>query len=456
MWSHANHKTARRHGDRTWAQPPAQQATSSARRLVALQRAAGNAAVARLLGAGGEEPLAAAGGLVANSSDPVIQRFPIPTRQQLGTATDYTGGKHREGTWASVGKLLDNYAKIPNRGIVEDLRVAALEARKTFDNEKKKEKVGVERATGKIIPELDRLVADCQIQLLLFQIEEQAKLAHSLESVSRTEGRIKQIRRLIPTTVDNSGGQLAATLQQHESAISQVVSEELVRTLKALNYKPEPGRDNFWYPADGDFSYALPHVSWKAHLMAGGISQAIDVVRCAAPVLKQWGVQHKVDTNEQMFTTTGKLVTIYPPKQESDWPGLIEGLELAVGGQLQLPPGELPVGRAGRVGMRHGQITGLTSELLEEMAGSGFTWGGDKVNGHKVARLDPPGAKVVRTRFPSKLVMSPGGVLCFYYPATQTIHPAIFLDGGIRPDPRAEANPYDAPLPLGVTQHRGY
>lgn len=490
MLSYARQEACRRHGDGARRQPAGRYEHQAAQPLLTLQRSAGNAAVVRALAALSREPSplgdalrrgaspalgsgirssvicslipSAGNSFVANSWEPAVQRFPIATKDQLSTEADYTGGRHRKGTWAAVSSLLDAYATTPDPGLVEKILKAATAARGTFEDTKKVKRVGVDKATRQIIPALEHLLVDCHIQLLLFQIEAEAKLvSRPLDSASSLERLIKQVRSLLPKTVDNSGGQLDATLQQHEAGISHVVSGELIKTLGMLKYQPEHGRDNFWYPTDGDFSYALPHVSWKAHLTAGRVSQAVDVVRGAAPVLKRWGAQHKVDTNEEMFTTTRKLVTIYPPRQEGDWPGLISDLESAVGGQLQLPPGELPVGGVGRVGMRHGQITGLTSAILERETNTRFGPSNEKVDGYTVAELDPRGgARVWRTRFPSKLVISPQGVLHFYCPGIGArkaiLQTAIFLDGCIRPDPREEANPYGTPLPRGVTQHRGY
>lgn len=462
----------RRRGDRTTQGlggglarlPPA----LSGHGILALQRLAGNAAVAQALrphqdqrptadvarsparpGAGGDQ-------LIAQPPPPAVQRFPIPTKQQIQASAGYTGGKHRKGTWAALGQALDEHASHRDRDHVALVDQCARKADATFDDTKKQKKVGAETVAA-VREQLARLLVDCAIQMHLFDVED-AENAVDLpprEGTSRVDKKIAAIRSLLPRTED-VGGTLQSRLHLLEQSNRRQVSDELITALKGWGYRK--GRpENFWYPQGAEFDYPLPHVAWKAHLAAKGPRQALDVVGNAIPVLKQFKVQHKVDTNPEMFGGTEKLVTIYPPRAQQAWAALIARLESVVGGQLKLPPGELAVGGAGRVGMRHGQITALTSQVLQQEANTSCTPSRRKVDGYSLVVLTPLGttpAPPVYATQPASALIIRDGVLYFYYPTRvkKQIETAIFLNGEIRPDPREAPNPYNQPLPEGVEE----
>ncbi|MGH9129635.1 MAG: hypothetical protein ACRDY2_11905 [Acidimicrobiales bacterium] len=380
-----------------------------------------------------------------------MQRFPIPTSEQIQNATGYAGGKHRKGSWDKLQIALNAFTKTPDRDTVMDVRSSALTCRATFQEKKKQKRVGALQAAN-ITNQLDLLLADCDIQLLLFEIKDLKALGEP-EVISGVEMRLARIRGLAINTVDGSG-ELKRSIARLDDENRGRVSTQLIELLRQHGYSPQ---GSFWYPTSGDFDYPLPHVAWKAHLAATGLRQALDVVGNSIPIFKSLGVQHKVDTNPEMFKGTQKLVTIYPPRDSGHWRVLIAKLESAVGGQLKVPPGELPVGRAQRVGMRHGQVTGLTTTVLEANANTRCSPGATTTGGYKLATLTPLGpgsAPPIQTTQPrSDLIFGTGSqksVLFFHYPSTGKIHTGILLNGTIRPDPREAPNPYDEPLPEGV------
>ena len=428
MVAHRGHAAARSDRVRTpVAGPPrpARQSLAPAAAIAELQRAAGNRAVSALLA-------------------PSVQRFPIPTRGELEKDAGYTGGKRRKGTWHALGVALAAQATTPSPpATVEEVRRRAEAALETFATEKKRKKVGQERAQT-ICFELRRTIADCDVQLLLDELDRLEHLDQTAETARQIEVAARKARTALSKTVDQSD-RVQDRLDRSERG---AVSRGLVGLLTELGYRRD---GQFWYPTPRP-GYPLPHVAWKAHVACAKLRDAHDVVHNATAVLRKFGVQHKVDPTPETFAGNEKLVTIYPPPPTVSWRNLIVALEQQVGGALKAPPGEIPVGTSQRIGMRHGQITGLSPDVLQAAAGTTFT-AGLKVGGYDTPVLTPlEGATtptVLTTVPPSYLVIGLG-VLYFRYPDSGKVFPAIYLDGVIRPDPRAEANPFGVALPEGV------
>lgn len=270
--------------------------------------------------------------------------------------------------------------------------------------------------------------------------------------------KVRRIELLAAQTTDD--GTLAAWVLGVQGRIKSAFSQHWLSTLRRiLSQHATYVVDRSFLVADGpEFNYPLPHVEWKAHLGAQ-LGTAFTVLYAALPVLKGLGVQHKVDTNPAVFEGTNKFLTIYPPRDPGQWPDLIKRLD-AVPGTVQVV-GELPVGPTGAVGMRHGQISALSEQVLAEHQLS-LKPEGTKIRGHDCWTIVDDKTKTPLKLVPTSwaagrqtfLTLHEGTVFVgkLTTPATINVAPAILHEGVVKPDPRSEPNPFNVALPKGVTE----
>ncbi|AKD53751.1 class III lanthionine synthetase LanKC N-terminal domain-containing protein [Spirosoma radiotolerans] len=203
----------------------------------------------------------------------------------------------------------------------------------------------------------------------------------------------------------------------------------------------------YWVKNNNSFD---PHVGWKAHIGAT-LESAFTVLEKVLPILDRHKFNHKVDTEPGVFGETNKFITIYPSENEEDWGPLIDDLEKAVGHGIVSIPGEWGVGSLGHIGMRHGQLTALTTKILET---NGIKFTKVRVNekGNVIYQLSNPSQYDGRVGDGIMITKNdkPGSAMF----VTDTKHdkfcPAMLHEGKIYPDPRMEANPFGFALPRGV------
>jgi hypothetical protein len=186
----------------------------------------------------------------------------------------------------------------------------------------------------------------------------------------------------------------------------------------------------------------LPHVGWKAHI---GATQetAVSVLKKVIPVFNELMVPNKVDWTLAVFGKTNKFITIYPPKDEGIWQSLIQALEGEVGHQMVHVEGELPVGKMGRVGMRHGQLSALTRGILDK-------------NDIKYEDLSLKSIQLTDknqydiTIKNGVMMIENGGAFFGEHTEFKQRFPGMVYNGKVCLDPRQQPNPYNEPLPKGV------
>ncbi|MDN5798054.1 MAG: hypothetical protein L0H79_20235 [Intrasporangium sp.] len=422
--------------------PSSPRQAAELRDLRSLQQLAGNRTVTGLVGS-----LA-------------VQRYPVPSAEQLVKDTGYKGGKFNKGSWAALLVQLGGYKQNGDNNTLTAIRQASRKARETFSADKKKKKVGNATAAT-IVTALTRLEVDCQIDVLRHQVTQVTQQLVQLTdplAVSGLHSKVDQIQQLITQSTDD--GTLGGWLGGIRGQIDGVFRKQWPASLAGLlNQHSHYHPDRTFLVADGpEFTYPLPHVAWKAHLGASR-QTAFQVLAAALPVLKALGVQHKVDTDPDVFTKTNKFVTIYPPRDEALWPKLIAVLDV-VPGTVQVA-GELPVGRSGAVGMRHGQITGLDQAVLAQYKLS-LVLEGKKVAGYSCCSIIDDRSKKPLTLVPAPWDASLPTFLTLHSRVVHVVQhvkasgkdkvaPAILHEGVIRPDPRQEPNPFKVDLPEGVT-----
>jgi hypothetical protein len=428
--------------------------------LLSLQQSVGNCAVSRLLS--------------EREAGFPVQRYPVPTAGGLKADAGYKGGKISR-RWKALRGVLDAYHERPTLDGLKKVMSAAQAARDTFDDEKKQKRVGGADRAKAIQAALDRLVADCHIQAMRLDMEHHMASSQPfdwmIDEVADAAGRTRT--RLRETT--DATGELAHFLNGAEAWVdkgrralqAQGLDQHkfvIQNYLRSNNYEASSNA-GFWHPRDPALAYRLSHVGWKAHLGATFTTWR-QVLDRALPVLMRHGVNHKVDTDPKVFEGTNKFVTIYPPspKRGGDraWAPLIKDLEDAVGGNVVVV-GEIPVGQTGVVGMRYGQLTPLTEAMLADMGlkleGSGMPYSHrhpefvtlypKRVAAAREGVTPPP---IDNSVLPgSELCLTKKKVLFFSVRADERKYgAAILYQGSIRPDLRAEANPFDAPYPPGV------
>lgn len=410
-----------------------------------LQRTAGNQAVVRML----QDDLPRVS----------VQCYPIPDVPTLEKAAGYSGGKTRKRTWEVLTKTLKSYkptSTTTDIGSIEGIRSACDAAHQSFTNAKKRKKVGEDKA-ARVQTELKRLQADCDIQIARLRLEH-SLAGHTLGwyGMIHLLDKLGPIELLAQATTDATGELgtwLAVTRQRIATERDHQWTAEVASFLSGAGYT----RDRTFYAAHGKaYDYPLPHVDWKAHL-GSRMEDSFALLKAVLPELERLGVQHKVDTNPAVFAGTNKFVTIYPPRVESQWPELIKALEDGPGLEsIQPVPGELPVGKRGAIGMRHGQITALTVSLLEHQGFVVELTGRKDLDGYfpvavKAAKAEAPPPGIETTPFPNSQLKMKDKMLWFVHAVTFKAVPAVLYDGAIRPDPRLDPNPYRVALPSGVT-----
>ena len=442
-----------------------------------------------------------------------MQRFPIPTSAQLETTTGYTGGAKWSRKWKTLKNALTTYATKRTPAAIEAVAKAASAANKTFDAGKKREKVG-EQTAVRVQASLNALLADCQIELLLrdYDRTERAGLVGHATRVAQLD-RLQRIADLLLQTTDDQ--QVVAkflagrrpepsekadpepTLEEqrptaHEASDEELGSrdarrqryvqireqaereqaraaerrlqaqqmeyrEALVGRLKAAGYTPI--QDAYWQAPEHDPDFVAPHVAWKAHLGAT-FGSAMELVEQVIPLFHKLGVDHKIDTNPEVFDKTNKFITIYPPgPTAAPWATIVNALEDAVG-HLAVPvEGELRVGTSGVVGMRHGQISSLTVSMVERRGvvvklGTPGPKGFEALSHVTLLAGEEPAPSIDVSASPgATLVARKQGedLMLWFVGGTYGVCPAILHAGAIRPDPRKHPNPYGEPLPTGIT-----
>src|SRR5262249_31137863 len=129
---------------------------------------------------------------------------PLPSKDALETETGYTGGKRRKKTWGELTKALDEYHAGPTATTLEKVRVASAAARKTFDVQKKRKKVG-EAVAVKIQAALTRVETDCQIEALRLKIAPSLALQDITPKLDEIGYSLDMIDGLKARTVDSDG-----------------------------------------------------------------------------------------------------------------------------------------------------------------------------------------------------------------------------------------------------------
>lgn len=264
----------------------------------------------------------------------------------------------------------------------------------------------------------------------------------------RRERRYAQgANELPPMTRDSSSDESDAEESATGNTTSTKPPETLQDKLTKLGYKKE--RDYMSYLVN-----KTPHVGWKAHVGAKpeDMSAMIDAV---SGILIGFKVDHKFDIRNDDPTKRGtvdKFLTIYPLEDEATtpWSEIFAQIEprLAAFGNVEVQ-GDLPVGKTGQIGMRHGQLTPL---MLKDALPLGIEETG------KLGNYPLYTGQVVGSELP---LMSAKGIMFFGMEKGKAptnlsrdgdIYMAILYNGKIIPDMREEPNPAGAPLPKGVKQ----
>lgn len=418
---------------------------------------------------------------------------------QLQTSTGYTGGTKWSRKWKALKKALDAYQAKGTLQSIKMVQSAAAAADTTFDAAKKRTKVG-EPVAVNVQRGLRALLTDCEIEILRRQydtVSQSGDVGASTRAEQRD--RLQRIRVLMLQTTDTSHA-LAQFLAGEEPAVEaetpvrEKVEEArhdagessegvrpsrarmqveyrarereakehykstLVELLKSNHYTKI--QDEYWEAPSQDDEHVTPHVAWKAHLGCTP-GDALELAERTVAILLELGVDHKIDTNPEVFFTTNKFVTIYPPgPKAAPWSKIIAALEDAVGHLAVPAPGELPVGAWGVVGMRHGQNTPLTVEALEAL-GVKVVLGPPAPEPYQelpqviLEAGDGPAPKVDDRANPGSVLVARGQgktLMLWFAGGKDRPCPAILHDGAIKPDPRKDPNPHNEPLPADVVQ----
>lgn len=254
--------------------------------------------------------------------------------------------------------------------------------------------------------------------------------------------RVRKLKNIIQqNTVPKSLSTLQAKLGY--TKVAQLKNDEgLIDELIDQGYK---GPMNGQYMSYTGANASAKDVDWKAHIGTTNDDKR-KVFAAVSPILKEFDMSHKFDVN--IAKELHKFVTIYPPKNESDWAAVISMLEQSLAGIATIiEPSTEPVG-AGLVSMRHGQINALTHDTIAK-AGIEITSGKKEiVDGGSIAYFNINRKDVWEGQ---------KGELCyvdfmraFFFKADKGFQAAIIWEGKLRADPRKEWNPFEIQLPEGV------
>jgi hypothetical protein len=221
----------------------------------------------------------------------------------------------------------------------------------------------------------------------------------------------------------------------------------LTEKLSSLGYKQDRNYMGF-------SPVKMPHVGWKAHLGASP-NDMIGIVDVSSRLLQKLELPHKFDISNDNLpegekVTIEKFLTIYPPAEETAWATLLDHLEDALGGFGRVVvAGHIPVGKTGKVAMRHGQLTNLTVDVIPDLdvKPDGKLGDYDKYKGTDIDGDGLPLLSHDKTLFFSKTQTAPSGL------NPNHVYMAIRYGDKIIPDKREEANPAKAPLPKGVREY---
>lgn len=229
--------------------------------------------------------------------------------------------------------------------------------------------------------------------------------------------------------------------------ISQFVTQRVLDTtlqnkLQEKGYKgPVNGQYMSWTGENKNDA----DVDWKAHI--GAVKKDKEtVIDRVSPILIGYKMSHKFDVND--VDNLDKLVTIYPPRDQNDWAIILKTLDSVLSGVATIhEKTSKPVLSSGKIGMRHGQITALTKEkmqeagieLVEKNAYNGFITysikNQDKVSGNWHGKDITWVARM--------------GAFFFLIPGERP-QAAVIWNGLLQSDPRNEWNPFGIELPQGV------
>lgn len=256
-----------------------------------------------------------------------------------------------------------------------------------------------------------------------------------LQSKSDTSAKVQRLAALQRKSTQR--------LVPSSAPIQRVVDEELDATITAVGgYKSgDPFRQ--YTEAENESGAA---VDWKAHV---GLQKAGDRAQAfaeAGPVLRKLGLNHKFDVRKaEADAVLQKFITIYPPKEQSDWAGIIAALDAAISVPTSFDENTEKGVMGGKVAMRHGQISAISPQTILQ-AGIPIT---KKQSTETMDTYSVDDAKqVVEASLKDKLVYHHQHMACFFL--TPRPYPAIIWEGVLRYDPRQEWNPFGAALPEGI------
>ncbi|MDU0201140.1 hypothetical protein ACYEXS_06945 [Paenibacillus sp. MAH-36] len=395
-----------------------------------LQRTLGNRRVGELLQRDMQ--------LSAAPTENVVQRAPgLPTKQDLDSDGLTAGTKFGFGktSWGNLGDALVVYEKLGNT-----------------DYAAQKEQ----------LKKIELIIGDWRASYSLresnkkLKKKDPAKLLKVNEILESIEQRRAVIQEAEAPSDGRDGRRRAEAFSKREVMAPLTRQQEIVEEKKEI--KASETMDDYLeksgYEQDRNYmswgNGTIAHVSWKAHVGSGDASQRLAIAQMVSPLLKSWKAYHKFDIT-QTSKPIDKFLTVYPPKDEEEWEIIVNMLESALGGFATVDvTGDMPVGETGKVNMRHGQNTPLTSSMTEgidvipdgkvgeftKLVGPAVQSGGlplwefgGKLFFSKVETMEPP----------SRDKLNPN-----------TIYMAILVDGRIVPDKREEPNPANVPLPKGV------
>lgn len=390
-----------------------------------LQRTVGNRMVGELLQRGmriSAAPLAVG-----------VQRAPgLPTSKELHDEGLKAGTKlFGKTSWGNLDDALVAYEKLGDTDYrAQEEQMQKIEAiirdwRASYDLRKSKEKLK-KKDPGKLA-KVEQILVDIRKRRVVF-LEAEAP-----STVGREGRRHAEAFR---------GGERLATVRKGEEKKEAKAAVTLEDYLLGQRYKPD--RNYLSWGMGG-----MAHVSWKAHVGSGDATQRLAIAQAVSPMLISWKVTHKFDfTNTQ--DPIDKFLTVYPPEAEDEWELLVNMLEEAVGSYATVEvTGDMPVGKTGKVNMRHGQNTPLMLDMLkgldvkeEGSIGPHKQYVGSAVQGGGLPLLING-----QTMFFSKTMEAPAQLNPRY------VYMAILVDGRIVPDKREEPNPANVPLPPGIKKY---
>jgi len=253
-----------------------------------------------------------------------------------------------------------------------------------------------------------------------------------------------QFRAMQPR-ISSPSGKRPSVLQLKEM-------EELIQYLSGQDYARER---NYMTWKQGP--RLLPHVGWKAHI-AGTADTSLKIIETVCPFLINNGMGHKVDINDEVFTTSRKFITIYAANDDvfQEIIPTLEKLLSSVGSTRDIAiEGDMSVGAQGLVWMRHGQNTPLTRKILVDK-GIGL----NECKSRKTC-TQWTGIDVTYSEEWRYLWSAAGDDGPFFFTREDNLPPdlnpktvamAILYNGKILPDLRDDPNPANAQLPSGVQQ----